>query len=400
VIVARGDDCQQSRAVPVSHQKLSGTIWVAANTTWYIYNSRRRLIETLLDLGYKVVLFSPSDVYVKHFKEAGVGHVQLPIDGAGTNPLREFATLLHMYGTFRRERPQLLLTFTPKVNVYGAIAARILRIPTIANVSGLGRAFVAGGWIEFVARRLYRVALKKTHTVFFQNEEDRMLFVEAGLVDPLKTRRLPGSGVDLDRFRPTSRIGGTERFVFLLAGRLLWEKGVGQFVEAARLIKPEFPHTEFRIVGFLEVQNPSAISRAQIEEWEERGVIHYHGATDDIRAHIGAADCVVLPTYYREGVPRMLLEAASMAVPIITTNVAGCRDAVEDGVTGFLAKPRDARDLADKMRRALRLSPEQKEAMGRRGRDKMCQEFDEGIVIDHYIHAIQEIGPGPSPQIT
>jgi glycosyltransferase involved in cell wall biosynthesis len=370
------------------YSQSNGTVWVAANTTWYVYNFRRRLIETLLELGYRVVAYSPVDDYVLRVEELGVRYVRLPIDNASTNPLREFATLLRMYRMLRRERPTVLLTFTPKVNIYGSLAARMLGIPVIANLSGLGRAFVAGGWLEFMVRRLYRLALARTRTVFFQNEEDRTLFVGAGLVESRKAKRLPGSGVDIERFQPIRRTGETGRFVFLLGGRLLWDKGVGQFVEAAREVKRQFPQAEFRLVGFLEVQNPSAISRAQIEEWDTEGVIGYHGATDDMPTRFAESDCVVLPSYYREGVPRTLLEAASMGIPIITTDTTGCRDTVEDGVTGFLVKPRNPRDLADKMRRMLGLSPEERDAMGQRGRDKMCREFDERIVIDSYVNAI------------
>jgi glycosyltransferase involved in cell wall biosynthesis len=373
------------------YSKSGGTVWVAANTTWYVYNFRRRLIETLLELGYRVVAYSPIDDYVPRVEELGVRYVRLPIDNASTNPLREFATLLRMYWTLRRERPAILLTFTPKVNIYGSLAARMLGIPVIANLSGLGRAFVTGGWLEFMVRRLYRLALARARTVFFQNEEDRTLFVGSGLVELRKAKRLPGSGVDIERFQPSRGRRETDRFVFLLGGRLLWDKGVGQFVEAAREIKRQVPQTEFRLVGFVEVPNPSAISRAQIDAWNAEGVVLYHGATDDMPSRLAESDCVVLPSYYKEGVPRTLLEAASMGIPIITTDTPGCRDTVEDGVTGFLVKPRDPQDLADKMKRVLCLSPEERDAMGKRGRNKMCREFDERVVIDSYVNAIREI---------
>jgi len=228
--------------------------------------------------------------------------------------------------------------------------------------------------------------------VFFQNEEDRAEFVRADLVEEVKTQRVPGSGVDVDRFQPRSREADGNGFAFLLVARLLWDKGVGEFVEAARLIQAEYPTVQFRLLGFLDVKNPSAVSRTQVENWNNEGVVKYLGAVDDVRGIYAEADCMVLPSY-REGVPRILLEAASMGLPIITTDAVGCRDAVEDGVTGFLCRPKDSMDLADKMRRMLLLPPGQRRRMGEAGRKKMIREFDEGIVIARYLQAIRDIVP-------
>jgi glycosyltransferase involved in cell wall biosynthesis len=237
----------------------------------------------------------------------------------------------------------VLLTYTPKVNIYGSIAAAILGIPVIANISGLGRAFTLGGWLEYVSRALYKLALSHPSVVFFQNEEDKQDFINAGIVDPSKSARLPGSGVDLSRFHPRGKTERANRFVFLLASRLLWDKGVGVFVDAARIVRSKVPQTEFRLLGFADVENPSAISRQQIDQWHAEGIVRYLGVTDDIAQHYANADCFVLPSIYREGVPRSLLEAASMALPIITTDTPGCRDAVDNGLTGLLCRARTAR---------------------------------------------------------
>jgi len=373
------------------HPASKGIVCVAANTTWYVYNFRRRLIAELVEQGYEVVALSPADRYVQFLQKLGIRHVDLSLDNGSTNPFREAASLLSMFVALRKAKPTVLLTYTPKINIYGSIAARMLGVPAIANLSGLGRAFVAGGWLKFVTKRLYGVALKQPSVIFFQNEEDRKVLVGAGLVDPARAKRLPGSGVDLERFRPVACSRDTGQFVFLLAGRLLWDKGVGEFVDAARAVKEQFPQAEFRLLGFVDVQNPSAVSRAQVDQWDAGGVVRYLGATDDVRPHYAAADCVVLPSYYREGVPRTLLEAASMGIPIITTDSAGCRDTVEDGVTGLLVRPRDPIDLASKMGKMLCLTQDDRRLMGERGRSKMCREFDERIVIEHYLSAISEI---------
>jgi len=227
--------------------------------------------------------------------------------------------------------------------------------------------------------------------VFFQNEDDRRFFVESGLVRSEMADRLPGSGVDLVRFsftpfKPSSR----KRMRFLLVARMLWEKGVGEYVEAARLVRQRHPHAEFCLLGFLDVKNPTAISRSQMDEWIAEGVVTYLGAADDVRPHIVEGDCMVLPSY-REGVPRTLLEAAAMGRPIITTDAVGCREVVDDRINGFLCKPRDVGDLAAKLEQMIRLSPADRSEMGRRGREKMEREFDEKIVISKYLKVVGEL---------
>ena len=368
-------------------------VCIAANTTWYIYNFRRRLIAELIEHGYLVTVLSPPDEYVERIVALGAQHVPLPMNNASTNPFMELITVARIVVLLWRVRPTVMVTYTPKINIYTSLASRFLGIPVIATVSGLGRAFTAGGWLEVIVRRLYWFAFYTPRVVFFQNEEDRAEFIRAGLIGKTKTQRLPGSGVNVDHFQPTRREPGEGGFAFLLVARLLWDKGVGDFVEAARLLYAEHPAVKFRLLGFLNVKNPSAVSREQIEEWRKEGVVEYLGAVDDVRGVYAEADCVVLPSYYREGVPRTLLEAASMGLPIITTNVVGCRDAVEDGVTGFLCRPKDAMDLADKMRRMLSLPSMERRRMGQVGREKMIREFDERIVIAKYLQAIKDIVP-------
>ena len=220
--------------------------------------------------------------------------------------------------------------------------------------------------------------------IFFQNDDDRKVFVDAGLVDVSKIERIPGSGVDLSRFVPTNIECRGEAPTFLLIARMLWDKGVGEFVEAGHLIRARHSAARLQLLGFLDVANPSAVPREAVETWVREGVVEYLGTTDDVRPYIGAADCVVLPSY-REGVPRSLLEAAAMGKPVITTDATGCRDTVDDEVTGFLCRPRDAQDLSDKMLRLISMSSAERQAMGMRGREKMVREFDERIVIERYL---------------
>jgi glycosyltransferase involved in cell wall biosynthesis len=227
----------------------------------------------------------------------------------------------------------------------------MLVIPVINNIACLGAAFICGGPVMRILLWLYRAALRRSSQVFFQNDDDRQLFVSGGLVPASKTALLPGSGIDLVRFAstPMPAIGNDcESFRFFLVARMLRDKGVGEYVEAARLLRKRWPQVEFCLLGFLDVKNPAAISWAEMDAWVAEGVVKYLGESDEVRSQIAAATCVVLPSY-REGTPRSLLEAAAIARPIITTDAVGCREVVGDGVNGYLCKVRDAADLAVKM---------------------------------------------------
>jgi glycosyltransferase involved in cell wall biosynthesis len=294
---------------------------------------------------------------------------------------------------FQAERPDLYLGYTVKPNVYGSLAAGMLGIPVINNIAGLGAIFIRGGLLVRLVRWLYKTSLKRSSKVFFQNNDDRQLFISGGLVNETIADLLPGSGIDLTRFAVTplpSLPPANRKFRFLLIARMLRDKGVVEFVEAAKVVKGNYPDVEFALLGFLDVQNPAAISKEEVDSWVAEGSVTYLGVSDDVRAEIAAGDCIVLPSY-REGTPRTLLEAAAMGRPIITTDAVGCREVVDDGQNGFLCKVRDSADLANKMESMLKLSPQERQEMGRKGREKMEREFDEAIVIQKYLNAIHAL---------
>jgi glycosyltransferase involved in cell wall biosynthesis len=318
------------------------------------------------------------------------------MDNKGTNPVRDAKLFLRYLRTLRRERPAAFLGYTIKPNVYGSLAAHSLGIPVINNVSGLGTAFIRDTWITRVVKGLYRLALRRSHTVFFQNEDDRRVFVDNKLVTPDRTALVPGSGIDLQRFEPADVLRRQQGFQFLLIARLLYDKGVGEFVDAARLIKPTHPEARCTLLGFLDAKNRTAVSRDDVDRWVSEGIIEYLGSSDDVRPFIAEADCVVLPSY-REGTPRTLLEAAAMAKPLIATDVPGCREVVEDGQNGFLCRVKDARDLATKMIGMMEMAPADRRAMGEAGRQKMERQFDERLVIDAYLGRLEAaVGEGSS----
>jgi len=368
-------------------------IAISANKAWNIANFRAGLIRALQKAGYQVVALAPPDDHVSQLKSIGCRFVPVPMDNKGTNPVADAALFLRYYRILRREKPRAFLGYTIKPNIYGSLAAHMLSIPVINNVSGLGTAFIRDTWVTQIARLLYRVALRSSRKVFFQNEDDRQLFLDLKLVEVEKTGLLPGSGINLARFRPVENRKAKEHpFRFLLAARLLYDKGVGEYVAAARIVRRQRPHVTFALLGFLDAENPTAIPRREISRWVQEGIVEYLGTADDVRPYFAEADCIVLPSY-REGTPRTLLEAAAMAKPIIATDVPGCREVVDHGRNGLLCKPKDAEDLARCMIEMIDTPASRRLAMGTAGRKKMENEFDENIVTAAYLDTLRSIYP-------
>ena len=327
-------------------------------------NFRSGLIRHLMAMA-EVLAVAPPDEYVLKLKDIGCRYIPLPIDRKGTNPLSDLLLLFRLMILIHKERPNVFLGYTAKPNIYGSIAAHSSGVKVINNIAGLGTVFVKENWLNLFLRFLYRIALAESFKVFFQNEEDRQLFIDRGVVSEYITERLPGSGIDLDKFSP-SYLSSKNRIRFLVVARMLWEKGVGIFADAAEILKKRGLDAEFCLLGFIDNQDPKSISEQQIKKWCTEGAITYLGTSDDVRKEISKADCIVLPSFYREGTPRCLLEAAAMSKPIITTDSVGCRDVVEDGLNGFLCLRKDPIDLADKMEKVILLSHSER-VMGANG---------------------------------
>jgi glycosyltransferase involved in cell wall biosynthesis len=375
-------------------------IVIFINTAWNLLNFRSGLIRALVAEGYEVVAVAPDDAYSARLSELGCRFVALPMENQGTHPLSDFWLFVRFLLMLRRERPDVLLAYTVKPNIYGSMAAGVLGIPVVNNIAGLGAVFIKGGWLVHLLRGLYRLALRRSAKVFFQNRNDRALFIDSGMVKPEQTDLLPGSGIDLTRFSGNEKSSMSiannngRAFRFLLIARMLRDKGVVEYVAAAKQIRARWPNVECGLLGFLDVQNPAAISTEEMNAWVAEGDVRYLGVSDDVRLEIAQADCIVLPSY-REGTPRTLLEAAAMAKPIITTDAVGCREVVDDGVNGYLCQVRDADDLAAKMQAMLGLSVAERAAMGAAGRHKMELQFDEKIVINKYLQVVSELAGKP-----
>lgn len=369
-------------------------IAVVANTSWYLYNFRRNLIRALAADGHVLCAVGGDGEYAGRMRADGIEHREVVFNGSGTQPLDELRTALALRRVLVRERIDLVLSYTPKGNIYAALALAGRPAAQIMNISGLGMAFARDGLLATVVRTLYRLALRKARWVFFQNDEDMAQFTAAGLVPSSRASRLPGSGVDLQAFAPLPgphKDRADDGDLFLMVARLLWDKGIAEFVDAARQVKEHHPATRFRLLGALAPGHSAGVPKATVQDWVAAGVIEYPGSVHDVRPHLAAADCVVLPSVYREGVPRSLLEAAASARPVIATDSVGCRDAVDDGVSGYLCKPRDAADLARQMLRLLALPDAERRAMGAAGRAKMEREFDEARVIDAYRQRVRAL---------
>lgn len=369
---------------------------ITLNTAWNLFNFRAGLIKALVEDGHEVIAVAPYDDYALKLPELGCRYVPLAMDNKGTNPFRDALLIWRFLRLFIREKPDVYLGYTVKPNVYGSLASHILGIPVINNIAGLGAVFIRDGWLAKFVRRLYRLALWKSDKVFFQNDDDRQLFISKGLVRAEITDLLPGSGINLSKFSyapPRPLQNEQQKFRFLLIARMLWDKGVGEYVQAAKTIHERWPHVECCLLGFVDVQNPAAISKERMDAWVAEGIVNYLGVNDDVRSEIALADCIVLPSY-REGTPRTLLEAAAMGRPIITTDAVGCKEVVDHGINGFLCNVRDVADLTAKMEEMLSLSDQQRQHMGLRGRGKMERQFDERYVINKYLEAIQGIKSG------
>lgn len=365
------------------------SIALSINTSWNLVNFREGLIRELLAQGYEVVCLAPADSYSQQLSDWGCTFVDLPMQGQGTNPWQDFLLFWRYRQLLKQLRPVAYLSWTIKPNIYGGLAALSLGVPQLANVSGLGSTFLGGGWLAKLTQQLYRLAFARAATVFFQNADDAGLFTEQGLVSAKQVGLLPGSGVNLERFAVAPRPPTQGRpFRFLLIARLLRDKGVLEYIEAARLLQQQGLAVECQCLGAVDANNPTAIRREQVEAWQADGLIRYLGTTDDVRPFIAQADCVVLPSY-REGTPRTLLEAAAMGRPLIATDVPGCREVVDHGVNGLLCEARSGVALAEAMLTICQLLEEQWQVMAEASRAKVACQFSETIVVQTYLTQLE-----------
>ncbi len=362
---------------------------IVLNTSWNIYNFRMNFVNTLLAKGYEVHAVAPLDDFTHYLTEAGCHHHSVKMDSRGINPLKDLALIIELWFIYRKIKPDMILHYTIKPNVYGSLAASILKIPTVNNVCGLGTVFLKKNFLSAVALILYRWTFRYPKKVFFQNPDDRDLFISRKLVSAQSADLLPGSGIDLEKFVP-SPFKRNEKFTFLLISRLITDKGIMEYVDAVKKLKAQGVKAHFQILGAKDPKHQRGIALDVIDNWIDSNTIEYLGTTRDVRPFIKSADCIVLPSY-REGTPHTLLEAASCAKPIITTDVPGCHQVVKNNHNGFLCRVKDADDLANKMSKMASMDDNTLKQFGENGRKKMEKEFDEAFVINKYLETLIEL---------
>jgi glycosyltransferase involved in cell wall biosynthesis len=365
------------------------TVTLSSNTSWYLYNFRASTIRRLAADGYRVVCLSPRDDYSqKLIRDLACEWLPLVMDNKGSNPFRDAGLVIQFWRYYRRLKPVAALHFTIKNNVYGTWAARSLGVPAINNVSGLGTAFIRNGIVPAIVRFLYKASQPFAHRVFCQNEEDFAHLVESRLVPQQRLELLPGSGVDLDRFRPDLRENHTGPLRFLYAGRMLADKGLNELIAAVCSINANGVQCSLWLSGFADVENVSAISARQLKAWAEQPGIAWLGPSDSMEQVYAAVDCVVLPSY-REGMPRSLLEAGAMGLPVVATDVPGCRNIVENGINGLLCEVRNTESLHGALLKILQMTHEERTVMGENGRRLVSQKYDETLVVDAALRAVE-----------
>ncbi len=349
---------------------------------------REGLMRCLVKEGHKVYVLAPKDNHSDDIVKLGCNYIEVSMDNKGSNIFKDLFLLRRLYKQYKEIKPDLIFHYTIKPNIYGTLAAYYVGVKSIAVITGLGYTFINQNITAKIAKYLYKVSLKKSQKVWFINHEDRKKFIKERLLSRDLMEILPSEGVDMVKYSPREKRIDDDVFRFILIARLLWDKGVGELVLATKEIKKKYKNVEVQLVGFVDVKNPQAILKTQIDEWVSKGLVNYLGSTDDVRDFIGDADCVVLPSY-REGVSKILLEAASMAKPIIASNVPGCRDIVEHASSGYLCRVKDPKDLQMKMQMMLSLNDYELYEMGRRGREHIKREFNEEIVIKKYLKTIE-----------
>jgi len=369
-------------------------IALVANSTWNIYNFRLNVIDKLLAKGHDVLVIAPIDEYVEYKEQyPKVQHVNLrTLDRDSTNPLKDLILIAELIRKYKKLKPDLILHYTNKPNIFGGVAAKMSGIPSLAMVTGLGYAFIHNGWIKDITTWLYKYTSSFHKKFIFENIEDRELFDKLGITKKGQGISIKGCGVNTTYYHPypngQMKRGDEVNFTFI--GRLLYDKGIGEYVEAAKIIKKKYPNVSFSIVGELDADNPATVDTEDLVGWTADDIVQYHGFQRDVRPFIAKSDCIVLPSY-REAIPRTITEGMSMGKPVITTDTAGCREAVDIGVNGYLAEVKSTSSLRKVFEQFIHLSADQRHKMGDAGRAKALREFDDRKIANDIYSEIEKI---------
>lgn len=367
-------------------------VGVIANTSWNILNFRKGLINAIKEAGHEVVIIAPKDEHSSELESLNYQIVYVKgLSRKGTNPLKDLLLVFELAKIYNRLQLDIVLQYTIKPNIYGSLAGLLTGTKTISTVTGLGYVFLNKGASSTIAKLLYKIAFKFTHLVFFQNSDDKALFENEGLVSSEKSRLVHGSGIDTTFYHPDYKSplpGFADKTTFLMIARLLKDKGVYEYISASEKLKKKYPDTNFLLLGDQDSGNPAAVDEKDIQKWKSENIVELLGFKKNTRDYIANADVVVLPSY-REGIPRVILEAFAMAKPCITTDAPGCKHTVDNGINGLICKVADAEDLYQKMEDFLLLSEERKTEMGKSARQKAVNIYSIDIIVKTYLRLIE-----------
>jgi len=355
-----------------------------SNSAWSVFNFRLDVILALIQAGHEVLVIAPDDEYSSDLTRAGCRFISIDFNNKKANPLYDYFFYRQLKKLYAANKPDFIFHFVAKPNIYGSFAAAANNIPSVAVITGLGYPFAKRNWLFQVMKMLYRFSLRKTREVWFLNNEDAKIFVTEKIVGIEKMKVMPGEGINTKHFAPQPGSPKNQVYTFIMSTRLLKSKGIMLYADAARILKKKNYNVKFELLGFFEDQHPDSITRSDIDRWEKEGLIHYQGFARDVRAYLSRSHCLVFPSYYNEGIPRCLMEAAAMELPVITSSSRGCREVVVNNLSGFLCKVKDPFDLADKMEQMLNLSDAERNQMGKYGRSLMIQKFDMQKITEQY----------------
>lgn len=356
------------------------------NSSRTMANFRIGLLKALSE-KYDITVIALKDSDITIYEKNNIKFIDVYVDSKGLNPIKDLKFIFCLRDIYLKEKFDFIFHYTIKPVIYGSFAAILANKAHISVITGLGYTFIKEGLINKITILLYRLSLKKAKEVWFLNNDDLEMFLRKKIVSKKKTKLLNGEGIDMELFQPQKK--KSKNFSFIFIGRVLWDKGVGEYIQACKILKSKYPEIKFEILGPLGAENPAAIKPEQMNVWVNEMFVDYLGETTDVIPYISNSDCIVLPSY-REGLSRILLEAAAMERPIIASNVAGCKEVVEDNVSGFLCNPKDAVNLAACMEKIYLLEAEERQKMGKRGREIVLEKFEEKIIIENYLKILKQ----------
>lgn len=360
-------------------------VLMLANHATTIYLLRTELVEQMINKGYQVFISSPDGDKIDYFISIGCKFIKTEVDRRGTNPKNDIKLFFNYMKILKEVRPDVVLTYTVKPNLYGGIACRLKKIPYIPNVTGLGSGFINGGLVQKIIKILSGISFRGAHKVMVQNEEDLNILRSNKLVKD-NYKLIPGSGVNIDKYNVLPYPEEQESIVFNYIARIMKDKGIDEYLEAARIVKAKHENVVFNVIGMIDQEQ----YREVLHKHEKENIIKYYGFQKEMQPLIEKCSCTINPSY-TEGMSNVLLESAASGRPIIASNIAGCREIVDEGVNGYLFEVKNSTDLTAKIENFIQLDYEQRASMGACGRKKVEEEFDRRIVIDTYLEQIKKI---------